>query len=363
MTPQPTSWHNKRVFLTGHTGFKGGWLALWLSHLGANVRGYALEPNTSAKLLTATGLHNKVDDISGDIRYPASLDRAIQDFAPEIIFHLAAQPLVRLSYEDPIATYETNVIGTARILDAVRRTPSVKAVVVVTTDKCYENHETLRPYKETDPLGGYDPYSSSQACAEIAAASFRQSYFHPDNLAHHGVAIASARAGNVIGGGGLVHRPPHPRPRPRPPPEPPSSSATLAPSRPWQHVLPSPSAATSPSPKKLLTPDRNHSAPYATAYNFAPEIDAQPVAWIADRMANFWGNGASWVLDKSPTPHEAHYLKLDATRAHTDLYWTPHLHLETALQWLVQWYRAHQAGTDMQSYTLDQIATYRSLFK
>ncbi len=364
MTHEPAfPWQNKRVFLTGHTGFKGGWLALWLSHLGANVRGYALDPNTIPNLFTATRLHEKLEDLRGDIRNPATLESAIHDFAPEVIFHLAAQPLVRASYEDPIGTYETNVIGTARILDAVRRTPSVKAVVVVTTDKCYENQETLRPYKETDPLGGYDPYSSSKACAEIATASFRQSYFHPDKLADHGVAIASARAGNVIGGGDwstdrlipdlirgflagspVLIRHPHAI-------------------RPWQHVL-EPLHGYITLAEKLLTPDRVHAAPYATAYNFGPaEIDAQPVAWIADRMATFWGNGASWVLDKSPTPHEAHYLKLDATRAHIDLRWTPRLNLEIALQWLVEWYRAHQSGSDMQSITLNQITAYESLIK
>ena len=361
MMDQPFSWQNKRVFLTGHTGFKGGWLALWLSHLGANVRGYALDPNTTPSLFTAARLNEKIEDIRGDIRNPTTLDRVIHDFAPEIIFHLAAQPLVRLSYDDPIATYETNVIGTARILDIVRRTPSIKAVVVVTTDKCYENKETLRPYKETDPLGGYDPYSSSKACAEIAAASFRQSYFHPDKIAHHGVAIATARAGNVIGGGDwsldrlipdlirgflagspVLIRHPHAI-------------------RPWQHVL-EPIQGYITLAEKLLAPDRAQAAPYATAYNFGPaESDAQPVDWIADRMSRFWGNGASWVLDKSPTPHEAHYLKLDATRAHSDLAWTPRLNLETALDWLVQWYRAHHAGTDMQAYTLNQIAAYQAL--
>jgi CDP-glucose 4,6-dehydratase len=351
------SWHNKRVFLTGHTGFKGGWLALWLSHLGATVRGYALDPSTTPSLFTAARLNEKIEDIRGDIRNPAALDTAIHDFAPEIIFHLAAQPLVRASYDDPIGTYETNVIGTARILDAVRRTPSVKAVVVVTTDKCYENKETLRPYKETDPLGGYDPYSSSKACAEIAAASFRQSYFHPDKLAHHGVAIATARAGNVIGGGdwsldrlipdlvrGFLAGEPVRIRRPQA-------------IRPWQHVM-EPLAGYIALAEHLLT----HDPKYATAYNFGPyDEDAKPVGWIVEKMTQFWGGNASWVLDPDPGVHEAGYLKLDASKAHADLAWSPHLRLETALQWLVEWYRAWQSGADMHAFTLNQISTYESL--
>jgi CDP-glucose 4,6-dehydratase len=353
------SWQGKRVFLTGHTGFKGGWLALWLSHLGAEVRGYSLDPSTSPSLFSAARLDEKIEDLRGDIRHPATLEKAIQDFAPEVIFHLAAQPLVRASYDDPIGTYETNVIGTARLLDAVRRTPSVRAVVCVTTDKCYENKEWIWPYRETDPLGGYDPYSSSKACAEIATASFRQSYFHPSKMEEHKVAIATARAGNVIGGGdwsvdrlipdlvrGFLSGAPvlirHPHAI-----------------RPWQHVL-EPLHGYITLAEKLLTQNPH----YATAYNFGPsESDAQPVAWIADHMASFWGERASWILDGAPTPHEAHYLKLDASRARADLGWAPRLNLKTALQWLVVWYRAHEAGADMQSFTLDQIKSYETLLK
>jgi CDP-glucose 4,6-dehydratase len=360
-----TLWRNKRVFLTGHTGFKGGWLALWLSHLGANVRGYALDPSTTPSFFAAARLDEKIEDLRGDIRNPATLDQAIHEFAPEVIFHLAAQPLVRASYDDPIITYETNVIGTARVLDAVRRTPSVKAVVCVTTDKCYENREWIYPYRETDPLGGYDPYSSSKACAEIATASFRQSYFHPSRLADHGVAIATARAGNVIGGGdwsidrlipdlvrGFLSREPvlirHPHAI-----------------RPWQHVL-EPLHGYLLLAEKLLTPNRAEAARYAAAYNFGPSAsDAQPVGWVADKLADLMirsrGDGASWVLDQSPTPHEAHDLKLDASRARADLHWVPCLDLETALQWLAQWYSSHHSGADMQAFTLDQVAAYESL--
>src|SRR5580698_6669895 len=199
--PDSFSCRGKRVFLTAHTGFKGGWLVLWLASKGAIVRGYALDPSTDPNLFTAARVSSSIEDIRGDIRNATTIEPALRDFAPEVAFHLAAQPISRLSYADPITTYETNVIGTARVLDAIRRTPSVRAVVSVTTDKCYENKEWLWGYRESDPLGGYDPYSSSKACAEIVSAAYRQSYFPVDRLAEHGVAIATARAGNVIGGG------------------------------------------------------------------------------------------------------------------------------------------------------------------
>jgi len=362
--PDSFSWRGKRVFLTGHTGFKGGWLALWLASRGAQVRGYALDPCTDPNLLTAAHIGSQIEDIRGDIRNPAALEPALRDFAPEVVFHMAAQPLVRASYADPIGTYETNVIGTARVLDAVRRTPSVRAVVSVTTDKCYENKETLRPYVETDPLGGYDPYSSSKACAEIVSAAYRQSYFpiaklgRTDKIADHRVALATARAGNVIGGGDW-------------------SADRLIPDlvrgflageavrirrpdaiRPWQHVL-EPLAGYIALAEHLLSPD---AARYATAFNFGPaEGDAKPVAWIAEKMTAFWGDGARWVLDPDPGVHEAGYLKLDATRAHAELNWQPRLELETALHWLVDWYRAWQSGDDMHAFTLAQIAAYEKL--
>ncbi len=352
------SWHGKRVFLTGHTGFKGGWLALWLASKGAKVRGYALAPSTEPNLFTVARIGRVVDDIRGDIRDASSLEAAMQSFAPEVVFHLAAQPLVRLSYADPIGTYETNIIGTARVLDTVRRTRSVRAVISVTTDKVYENQETLRPYVETDPLGGYDPYSSSKACAEIVSAAFRQSYFTTSKITEHNVALATARAGNVIGGGdwaldrlipdlvrGFLAGDPVRIRRPHA-------------IRPWQHVL-EPLHGYISLAEHLLSPEAAH---YATAYNFGPhDDDARPVEWIVEKMAGFWGNDATWVLDEDPGVHEAGYLKLDASRARADLTWTPRLHLETALEWLVKWYRAWQAGADMQAYTLAQIAAYEKL--
>lgn len=353
MPAAPLSWQNRRIFLTGHTGFKGSWLAEWLLSRGATVRGYALDPNTKPNLFDALKLGERMDDIRGDIRDAAHVDASMQEFQPELVMHLAAQPLVRLSYADPIGTYETNVLGTARVLDAVRRTPSVRAVLSITTDKVYENREWLWGYRETDALGGHDPYSSSKACAEIVSAAFRSSYFHDSP-----VALATARAGNVIGGGdwsldrllpdlvrGFLSGKPVPIRRPKS-------------IRPWQHVL-EPVHGYMLLAERLLSPEAKQ---FATAYNFGPsDEDARPVAWIADRMAEAWGDGAKWVLDEDPSVHEAGYLKLDASRARHDLRWQPRLDLGTALDWLVRWYRAEAAGDDMHALTLAQIAAYEAL--
>jgi CDP-glucose 4,6-dehydratase len=358
-------WAGRRVFLTGHTGFKGGWLALWLAEMGATVRGFSLDPSTSPSLFQTVRLGELVDDVRGDIRDGARLDACMQEFRPEVVFHLAAQPLVRQSYVSPIETYETNVIGTARVLDAVRRTPSVRAVVSVTTDKCYENKEWVWPYRETDSLGGYDPYSSSKACAELVSAAFRQSYFPADRLSDHGVAVATARAGNVIGGGdwstdrllpdlvrGFLSGSPVRIRRPD----------AL---RPWQHVL-EPLHGYLLLAERLLG-DPASAAKYASAYNFGPnEVDARPVSWIAEQMSAQWGDGASWFVEDDAGPHEAGTLRLDSSRAKRDLGWTPRMDLGLALAWLVDWYRRWQgssttsgpSATDMQTFTLEQIRSY-----
>ena len=360
-------WKGRRVFLTGHTGFKGGWLALWLARVGAEVRGYSLDPGTQPSFFDAAQVASVVEDIRGDIRDASALESSIREFAPEVIFHLAAQALVRTSYESPIETYSINVMGTAHLFDAVRRTPSVRAVVCITTDKCYENKEWLWPYRETDPLGGYDPYSSSKACAELVAASFRQSYFHPAKLAEHGVAIATARAGNVIGGGDW-------------------SNDRLIPDivrgflagepvrirnphsiRPWQHVL-EPLHGYIRLAEKLLTGSAESRSEFATAYNFGPmQDDARTVSWIADRMASLWGDGSSYSFEDYSGPHEAHYLKLDISRATHHLQWTPQLRLDAALSWLVDWYREWQGsanpGSDMRDFTLYQISAYEELLR
>ena len=347
------TWSGRKVFLTGHTGFKGGWLALWLTRMGAEVRGYALDPSTNPSFFDAARIGDLLEDIRGDLKEAGRLTSALTDFHPDVVFHLAAQPLVRASYADPLETYETNIMGTARLLEAVRNAPTVRAVVCVTTDKCYENREWAWGYRETDPLGGYDPYSSSKACAELVAAAYRQSYF-----SNGGSLIATARAGNVIGGGDWsqdrlipdlvrsfrANQPVKIR-RPRA-------------IRPWQHVL-EPLAGYIALADKLLGPD---GARYATAYNFGPaEDDVQTVAWVADRMAQAWGDGAQWIMDDDPGVHEAGWLKLDASRARTELDWRPRLRLDEALKAVVAWYKAHERGEDTRAQTLAEIDKYEQL--
>ncbi len=348
------TWSGRRVFLTGHTGFKGGWLALWLTRMGAQVRGYALDPSTTPSFFDVVRIGELIEDIRGDLKDADRLTSALADFRPEVVFHLAAQPLVRASYADPLGTYETNVMGTARLLEAVRKTPTVRAVICVTTDKCYENREWAWGYRETDPLGGYDPYSSSKACAELVAAAYRQSYFSKGETL-----VATARAGNVIGGGDwsedrlipdLVRSFQADRPvkirRPRA-------------IRPWQHVS-EPLAGYIRLAEKMLGAEGPR---YATAYNFGPtEDDVQTVAWIAGRMAQSWGNGAQWILADDPGVHEAGWLKLDASRARTELDWRPRLRLGEALDAVVSWYKAHEHGEDMRATTLAEIAKYEQLW-
>jgi CDP-glucose 4,6-dehydratase len=352
-----SSWKGRRVFLTGHTGFKGGWLAIWLASKGAIVGGYALDPSTEPSFFKAACVANALQDKRGDIRDSSALESSLLALEPEVVFHLAAQPLLRRSYADPLGTYATNVMGTANLLEAVRKSSSVRAVVVVTTDKCYQNREWVWPYRESDPLGGHDPYSSSKAAAEIVTAAFRDSYFPVDRISEHRVTIATARAGNVIGGGDwsedrlipdLVRgfesgQPVHIR---RP-----------GAIRPWQHVL-EPLQGYITLAEQLLA--GNSLA--ASAFNFGPgDEDAWTVNRVADRAATMWGNGARWIRDDAPGVHEAHYLKLDSSRARTELAWRPRLNLETALEWTLHWYRQHSSAADMAAETLSQIARYEQL--
>jgi CDP-glucose 4,6-dehydratase len=350
-------WHGRRVFLTGHTGFKGGWLAHWLAGRGALIRGYALDPDTTPNFFTTTSVGSVLDDIRGDIRDAAKLEWAMTEFGPEVVFHLAAQPLVRRSYADPLGTYATNVMGTAHVLEAVRKTPSVRAVVSVTTDKCYQNQEWAFAYRETDPLGGHDPYSSSKACAEIVSAAYRSSYFPADRMYEHQVALATARAGNVIGGGdwsedrlipdlirGFQARQPVLIRKP---------DAI----RPWQHVL-DPLWGYILLAEALLTRDER----FASAFNFGPgEADSWTVERIAVKLAELWGEGASWMHDSEPGVHENQTLRLDASKARTELGWQPRLNIETALEWTAHWYRSCQQGADMRQETLKQIARFEEL--
>jgi CDP-glucose 4,6-dehydratase len=350
-------WQGRRVFLTGHTGFKGGWLALWLARRGAQVRGYALDPPTEPNLFTAASVGAALEDVRGDIRDGAKLESAMREFGPEVVFHLAAQPILRRSYAQPVDTYSTNVMGTVQVLEAVRKTPSVRAVVCISSDKCYQNQEWMWPYRETDALGGFDPYSSSKACAEMVCSAYRSSFFPVNRLEEHRVALATARAGNVTGGGDW-------------------SEDRLIPDlirgfragqpvlirhpkaiRPWQHVLEPLSGYMLLAEKLLEAP-----AQFCSAYNFGPDgEDAWPVERIATKLAAMWGGGASWTRDSVPSLHEHHLLMLDTSKARRQLGWQPRLGIETNLEWTMKWYRGWQRGAAMQEETLAQIARYEQL--
>ena len=350
-------WNGKRVLVTGHTGFKGSWLSLWLQQMGAEVCGYALDPPTKPNLFEAASVGRGMKSAICDVRDLARLQQEVKAFHPEIVFHLAAQPLVRQSYEDPSGTFETNVTGTANVLEAVRGCESVRAVVVITSDKCYENKEWIWAYRENDRLGGYDPYSSSKACAELVVASYRNSFFSPKHYQQHGVALATARAGNVIGGGDWAQD--------RLVPD--IMRAFMAGQvlkvrnpmavRPWQHVL-------EPLRGYLLLAERLHQdgARFAEAWNFGPEYsDAQTVQWIVEKLANSWSASARWEVDGAEHPHEARTLKLDWTKASEELGWRPELRLEAALQLTSEWYRAFQDKEEMRAVTCRQIEQYRAL--
>ncbi len=349
-------WAGRRVLLTGHTGFKGAWLALWLAQMGARVTGFALPPPSEPSLhaLACDGV--LADDIMGDLRDAAAVDAAYARARPEVVFHLAAQALVRPSFADPIATYATNVMGTAHVLDAARRQGGVAAMVVVTSDKAYENREWHWAYREDEAMGGHDPYSSSKGCAELVTAAFRRSYFAP---AGHATAVATARAGNVLGGGDWAED--------RVVPD--CIRAFLAgekvalrspgATRPWQHVL-EPLAGYLALAERLATGEGR--ARFAEGWNFGPaEADAVPVGELVSTLARFWGGDAAWELDARPQPHEAHYLKVDASKARALLGWQPALGLADALAWTVDWYRAQAGGADARALCLDQIARYRAL--
>ena len=354
---KPEFWRGKRVFLSGHTGFKGGWLSLWLQSLGAKVIGYALPAPTEPSLFDVAGVAAGMQSVIADIRDQAALQQAMQAGQPEIVIHMAAQPLVRLSYQNPVDTYATNVMGTVHLLEAVRQTPGVRAVVNITTDKCYENREWVWGYRENEPMGGYDPYSNSKGCAELVSAAYRSSFFNPSDYERHGVAIATVRAGNVIGGGDWA--------RDRLVPDILAAFETGQPVRirnphairPWQHVL-------EPLRGYLTLAEKLYEAgpDYAEAWNFGPrDEDAKPVGWIVEQLATLWGHGASWQIDDGEHPHEAHFLKLDISKARSRLDWQPALNLQQSLQLIIDWSKARRHGQDMRQETLAQIATYQAI--
>lgn len=348
----PKFWHGKRVLITGHTGFKGSWLCLWLQSMGATLRGVALQPPTNPALFTVARVAEGMEHELIDIRNLADVKKQMADFRPEIVIHMAAQPLVRLSYVQPVETYETNVMGTIHVLEAARQIGSVKAIVVVTTDKCYENREWVWGYREDEPMGGYDPYSNSKGCAELICSSYRKSF-----LKGAGIAIASARAGNVIGGGDwapdrlvpdilralelgnpVFIRNPHAI-------------------RPWQHVL-------EPLSGYLLLAERLYLYGQidAEAWNFGPgDEDARPVQWIVEHMCEKWGHDANWSLQSGEHPHEASFLKLDISKARQRLQWAPRWSLEESLNLIIEWHQSWLRGMDMRSVCLSQINQFGSL--
>jgi CDP-glucose 4,6-dehydratase len=350
-------WRGKRVFLTGHTGFKGSWLSLWLLSKGANLTGYSLPPPTNPSLFELGKVADDMQSVIGDIRDEHTLNSALLASNAEIVIHMAAQPLVRTSYSDPIATYATNVMGTANVLNAIRGAKTVRAVLVVTSDKCYENREWVWSYRESDPLGGYDPYSSSKGCAELVTAAFRSSFFPPEEHFRHGVLIASARAGNVISGGDWAEDrlvPDVMRAFLR------GQMAVIRQPdaiRPWQSVL-------DPLRGYLLLAESLFGGRIecGSAFNFGPtENDVRPVRWIVERMATLWGRDACFqVARPEEEHHEALLLKLESSKARHILRWKPHSCLDQTMQSLVSWYQAYAANADMRAATLDQIKSYET---
>ena len=349
-------WRGKRVLLTGHTGFKGGWLALWLQKLGASVVGYALPPPTTPSPFDVASVGDGMESIIGDVCDFDSLYQIMTKYRPEIVFHMAAQPLVRYSYEFPIETYATNVMGTVNLLEAVRRVGCVRVVINITSDKCYENREWVWGYRENEAMGGYDPYSNSKGCAELVSSAFRSSFFNHLDYERHGVALATVRAGNVIGGGDWA--------KDRLIPDMVTAFSERRsviirnPSaiRPWQHVL------EPLSGYMMLAEHLWQDGPsFAEGWNFGPkDEDAKPVEWIANYLAKTWGKGACWSLDdvSQSQPHEAHYLKLDCSKAKMRLEWQPRWSLEYALSQIVEWYQLFNADGDMRAFCNQQIDRY-----
>jgi CDP-glucose 4,6-dehydratase len=346
----PGRWHGRRVLVTGHTGFKGAWLALWLQSMGAEVTGLSRGVPTAPSLYELARIGpGMADEHVADVRDAAAVTAAVSAAAPEVVLHLAAQPFVRRSFREPRETYETNVIGTVNVLEGVREAAGVRAVVVVTSDKCYDNREQQRPFVEDDPMGGHDPYSNSKGCAELVTDAYRRSFFSAEGSATR---VASGRAGNVIGGGDWGED--------RLIPDVMRAALTGAPIpirnpqavRPWQHVL-------NPLGGYLRLAEALLDGAGAGGWNFGPvEDDVRPVRWIADRLTQLWPGELRWEVDPGPHPHEAHYLALDSGKARRDLGWAPAWDLDEALARIVEWYRELDAGGDMRAVTVAQIERF-----
>ncbi len=349
-------WKDKKVFLTGHTGFKGSWLSLWLQSLGAQVTGYALTPPTTPNLFTVAKVESGMRSVMGDIRDLDYLKKIMKETNPDIVIHMAAQPLVRYSYANPVETYMTNVMGTVHVLEAARENKHIKAILNVTSDKCYDNKEIDRGYKEDEAMGGFDPYSNSKGCAELVTSAYRNSFFNIEKYFEHGVALATARAGNVIGGGDWAEdrlipdfmraivkkqkvsiRNPHAI-------------------RPWQHVL-------EPLKGYLMLTQKlyEEGSKFSESFNFGPhENDARSVEWIAEHLVASWGEGAAFeIAENASQLHEAHFLKLDCEKARTQLAWQPLWPIEEALGRICAWHRAHLNGEDMRTFSLNDIKTHQ----
>jgi len=354
--PDLAFWNRRKVLITGHTGFKGSWLSLLLTRLGSNIFGYSLDPPTKPNLFELSKIDKLVNSHIADIRDYETLQKVLRKVKPEIVIHMAAQPLVRESYRVPRETYEINVMGTINLLDAVRKTDGIRVVLNITSDKCYENREWLWGYRENEQIGGYDPYSNSKGCCELVTSCFRNSYFNPQNYKQHGVALASARAGNVIGGGDWAED-------------------RLIPDfirslckrekiiirnpfavRPWQHVL-------DPLTGYLLLCEKLYEKGdiYSEAWNFGPEEkDAKNVAWLINFLCKKWGDGASWEIDSHPNVHESNYLRLDCSKAKSLLDWNSLWNIETTLNSIVEWTNSYFSGKDIRDECFSQMEKYYS---
>jgi len=343
-------WKGKKVFITGHNGFKGSWLSLWLQSMGSAVKGYSLDVNTKPALFTQANIAADMESEIGDIRNLDQLTKSMVIFSPDILIHMAAQALVRLSYQEPIDTYTTNVIGSVNVLEAARKCPNLKAIVSVTTDKCYENKEWEWGYRESEPMGGHDPYSSSKGCAELVTSAYRSSFFSSEGTA----SLASARAGNVIGGGDWAEDrliPDILRAFEKSKPVIIRNPLSI---RPWQHVLEPLSGYLVLAQELFLNGDK-----FAEGWNFGPkDEDCKPVSWILDYMVKSWGNNASWVLDENNNPHEAAFLKLDCSKASNRLKWNPKWNLQLTLKSIVDWHQIYNNGGDLKKLCLKEINKY-----
>ncbi len=349
-------WKGKKVFITGHSGFKGSWLSLWLSSLGSSVMGYSLPPPSSPNMFSLINLSDNVESVFGDINNYQNLYNHIKGFQPDIVFHMAAQPLVRYSYDNPLETYNTNVIGTANLLEAIKKIANTRVVINITTDKCYENNDDIRSFAESDPLGGNDPYSSSKACSELVTHAYRNSYFSKTNYPEHRTAIASVRAGNVIGGGDwskdriipdiiksieenrplLIRNP----------------NAT----RPWQHVL-EPLSGYILLAEKLFYDGVN----YSEAWNFGPNKDCSiSVLDLVKKLDSIWDKKILWEIDNGVHPKESHFLQLDISKAQQKLSWNPVLSIKDTLSLIVDWSEAYKSEKNMKEYSIKQIREYES---